>query len=137
MSRKTASRPRTAFSRPRRGVTLVEVLATMVLIGIVLPVVMQGVSLSMSAAARARHRTEAVQLATLKASEFLVLRDVNSFSGSGDFGEDWPEYRWESQAASSDYGLYRVDVRVIWMERGQERAVALSTLVYPHGTVTW
>ena len=40
----------------RRGVSLVEVLATLVLVGIVLPAAMAGVTLSLRAASLARHQ---------------------------------------------------------------------------------
>jgi prepilin-type N-terminal cleavage/methylation domain-containing protein len=115
----------------QRGLTLVEVLATLVLVAIVLPVTMKGVTLSMQSAARARHMTEAAQLAESKINEMLVLRDTMYLSGSGDFGQDWPEYRWTSTAAAANYGVYEVTVTVSWLERGSERSVSMSTLVYP------
>jgi general secretion pathway protein I len=117
-------------------VTLVEVLATLVLVGIVLPVAMHGITLSMQAASRARHTTEAGQLAEAKLNELLVLRDPTTLTGSGDFGEDWPEYRWTSAYLAADYNTYEVTVTVLWTERGQERSVALTTLIYPSSSTT-
>ena len=108
-------------------------LATLVLVGIVLPVAMYGLTLSLQAASRARHTTEAGQLAEAKLNELLVLRDSTVLTGSGDFGEDWPEYRWTSDFVAADYNLYEVTVTVLWTERGQDRSVALTTLIYPTG----
>jgi len=115
----------------RRGVTLVEVLATLVLVGIVLPITMQGFALSMQTASRARHSTEAAQLAEAKLNELLVGRDPTLCNGTGEFGPDWLEYRWESRGFASDFGTYEVSVTVFWTERAQERSVTLTTLMYP------
>ena len=123
-------------SRHRRGVTLVEVLATLVLIGIVLPVAMRGATLSMQTAARARHMTEAAHLADLKLAEIAVVNNISLYSGSGDFGEEWPEYRWISESQPADFGLYSLTVSVVWTEQGQERATSLSTLLYPAEATT-
>ena len=57
------------------GFTLVEVLATLVLMGIVIPVAMHGVSIAMSAASNARKTAEAATLAETKLNELLVLRE--------------------------------------------------------------
>jgi prepilin-type N-terminal cleavage/methylation domain-containing protein len=118
----------------RSGVTLVEVLAALVLVAIVLPVVMQGLTLSMRAASRARHQAEAARLAEAKLNELLVLRDTSILTGAGDFGEHWPGYAWRSESATRDHGLYEVTVTVAWTERGQERTASLSTLVFPGST---
>jgi general secretion pathway protein I len=115
----------------RRGFTLLEVLATLVLIGVVLPVAMRGISLSLQTAARARHVAEASQLAQQKIAEVLVVRDAAAFTGTGDFGPDWPEYRWETRGTVSGYGTYEVLVVVTWIEQGVERSVELVTLVHP------
>jgi len=51
---------------------------------------------------------------------------------SGDFGEELPEYTWAAQVNEweEDSRLVQVDVAVLWVRRGQERYVTLSTLVY-------
>lgn len=121
-------------SRRHRAFTLVEVLATLVLVGVVLPVAMRGVTISMQLAARSRHLSEAGELAASKLSEALVLRDPNSFNGTGDFGTQWPEYRWEMRGQLADQSLYEVSVVVSWVEQGEERSVQLTTLVYPSTT---
>lgn len=119
----------------RRGLSLIEVLATLVLVGIVLPAAMKGVTLSLRAASLARHQQEASQLAEMRLNEVLALEDSSVLAGSGSFAPDWPEYSWQAQTYTADFGLTEVEVRVTWLERGLERAVTLSTLVYDMPTL--
>jgi prepilin-type N-terminal cleavage/methylation domain-containing protein len=115
----------------RRGFTIVEVLATLVLLGIVLPVAMRGISLALRAASNARHMSEATGLAEQKLAE-LTSGDLSLAGGSGgDFGADHPGYSWTSQSTARDYGLTQIDVRVTWTAQAQERGLVVSTLYDP------
>lgn len=116
-----------------RGFTLVEVLATLLLLGIVLPVAMRGVSMSLAAASKARHMAEAASLADTKLNELIATQTWTTSGVSGDFGEQNPGYTWTCQAVSADYGLTEVSLRVSWVDRGQEAFVDVSTLVYQSG----
>ena len=58
----------------------------------------------------------------------MVLQ--GSVQQSGDFGGDFPGYRWEATTVSRELGMVEIDVQVKWDWRGSERNVALSTLVY-------
>jgi general secretion pathway protein I len=120
-------------SRLASGFTLVEVLAAMIILGIVLPVAMRGVSLSLAAASNAKHLTEASQLADQKLSEVTLTGDWQQSGLGGDFTPDHPDYHWTVQSEQRDYGLSEVRVRVTWMQRGQEREFIASTLVYDTG----
>jgi type II secretory pathway pseudopilin PulG len=116
----------------RRGITLVEVLATIVMMAIVLPAAMQGISLCTSSAAVARQRSEAAALAEAKIGELIATGDWQFGGLSGDFGEAWPDYRWEGTAGAwaSDPTMTELSVRVSWTSRQQEREVILTTLIY-------
>ena len=49
----------------------------------------------------------------------------------GDFGEDWPDYRWLAQFHEwEDSRLSQLDVCVMWTRRSQDHDVTLSTLIY-------
>jgi prepilin-type N-terminal cleavage/methylation domain-containing protein len=113
-----------------KGFTLIEVLATMVLMAIILPVTMQALSVSLGAASSARHTTEAAGLAQEKLNELISTGQLNAIS-NGDFGTDHPGYRWEIGTTTRDYNLTEVSLRVLWTERGQEKSLAVSTLVQP------
>ena len=127
-AQKSPPRPRSAR---RRGLTLIEVLATIVLMGIVLPVAMHGISLCLASASVARQKSEAAALAEAKLNELVATGDWQYGMTSGDFGEAWPEFHWTGgTSAWSDPTVQQLSVRVFWVGRGQERDVTLTTLVY-------
>ena len=117
-------------SSKRRGFTLVEVLAAMVLMGIVLPVAMRGVSLAVAAAGHARHLSEASSLAETKLNELLVVDAPSAAGTSGDFAPDHPEYQWKCDSQQRDYNMTEFVLTVSWQEQGQPRTFALSTMIY-------
>ena len=123
-----------AASVRRSGFTLIEVLAALIILGIVLPVAMRGVSLSLAAASNAKHMNEAAQLADQKLNEITITGQWQQNGLSGDFNPDHPDYKWSVQSEQRDYGLNEVRVRVTWMQRGQEREFIASTFVYDTGT---
>ncbi|CAN5557208.1 hypothetical protein BH10PLA1_BH10PLA1_19490 [soil metagenome] len=140
--RRCASRPSPQPSPLRgegaRAFTLVEVLAALLLIAIVLPVVMQGLSLATNAAGSAKRRTEAAGLAESKLNELVATGSWQTGNLSGDFAPDWPEYRWEANlktydSDSSGQSVQELDLRVIWTQRSRDESVALSTLTYAKG----
>jgi prepilin-type N-terminal cleavage/methylation domain-containing protein len=113
----------------RRAFTLIEVLATMVMLGIVLPVAMRGVSIALATASSARHRAEAAELGSAKLDELVATGEWSATAPSGDFGTDFPGYTWTVEMASRDYGVTEIQLTVTWQERGQPRTLNLATLV--------
>lgn len=121
----------------RFGFTLVEVLATISVISIVIPVIMQGVSISTGLAGLTRQRAEAVTLGQSKLDELVISGDWEGADLSGDFSPDYPNYQW--QAAVSDWDeldMKEIDLVVTWISRGSPREIQLSTLVYIPETTT-
>lgn len=121
-----------------RGFTLVEVLATLMLMAIVLPAVMKGIQLSQAAASSARRRTEAAGLAEGKLSEIVATAQWQGGNLSGDFGPGWPDYHWQAvvQAWPDDTtsaNLQQIDLKVTWVARGHDDSLTLSTLTYVRG----
>ena len=73
MNAATAHIPTARMRRSgRAGFTLVEVLATLVLLGIVVPVAMRGVSVALAAAQTAKRTAEATSLAQSKLNEMIA-----------------------------------------------------------------
>lgn len=119
-----------------RGFTLMEVLATLALVAIVMPPVMQGLSLSMDVAGKARHQAQAASLAHAKMSELVAAAQWDRPILAGNFDPDWPEYRWEATLDDFDNGLLleELEVKVFWKQPNGERSVVVTTLVYTGGT---
>jgi prepilin-type N-terminal cleavage/methylation domain-containing protein len=121
----------------RRGFTLVEVLATLLLIAIVLPAVMRGIVLASAAADAAKHRTVAQSLAQSKLADIISSGDWQSSSTlSGDFSPDAPDYKWGATIAdwaqdTQGVGLEEIDITVSWNERGASKSLTISSLAYP------
>src|ERR1700733_2966996 len=92
----TGKMSRRVRARCHSGFTLIEVLATLLLMAIVLPAIMHGFTLSTSAATTARHRTEAAALAESKLNELVGTNQWQNASQQGDFQPDWPDYTWSA-----------------------------------------
>ncbi|MGD1278170.1 MAG: prepilin-type N-terminal cleavage/methylation domain-containing protein [Tepidisphaeraceae bacterium] len=127
--------------RRRRGFTLIEVLATLMLLAIVFPVMMQGITVAGSVADAARRRTEATGLAQSKLAEIVANGQWQQGNLSGDFGSDWPAYRWEATVQpwtldNTSQSLQQIDLRVVWTARGRENSVTVTTLAYVRGQST-
>jgi prepilin-type N-terminal cleavage/methylation domain-containing protein len=115
----------------RCGFTIVELLATLMLVGIVLPAVVHGVLLCLDTAAFATQQAEAAALAQSKMAELIATGQYYESEMEGDFGEDRPEYRWSALVGEwEDSRLSELAVFVAWTRRGREHVVVLSTLIY-------
>ena len=114
-----------------RGFTLVEVMAAIVLVAIVLPTAMQGTMLCLDLAHNARMQAQAASLAQAKLSELAATNMIQDAMQAGDFGEQWPQYKWLATVeAWDDPRLVELDVSVVWTARGRNYDVTISTLVY-------
>lgn len=115
--------------------TLVEVLAALLLVAIVLPVVMQGISLATGAASSAKRRTQAASLAQSKLGELVATENWRTGVLSGRFdafdGDDAAQYGWRGDlTAWTEPYVKQLQVHVTWDAPGGEEWVTLSTLVY-------
>ena len=117
--------------RARDGFTLIEVLATIALMGIILYPVMQAITLATAAAGEAKHKVEAATLAQTKLAELITeYQTLNQTgSGSGDF-PDYPGYSWASQIEQRDTNLSQISVRVSWTARNRQEFIDVASMVY-------
>ena len=119
----------------RRAFTLVEVLATLVLVAIILPVAMSGISLALETAGVSRRQTEATALAQTKMEEIVAMGQLQNAELTGDFAPDRPGYRWVAQVSPwQGTQVRQLDVQVSWNQRGRDRSVTLTTLAYMGGS---
>ena len=119
-----------------KAFTLVEVLATVLLISIVIPVAMRGISLSTRLAGHSKRQIQAVYLAKSKLAELIASENWKNASKSGNFGTDWLDYEWQLETKEWQIdSVVQLDLRVSWdkVTRLEKRSVALSTLVYDGG----
>jgi general secretion pathway protein I len=127
---------RASFKAPKcaGGFTLIEVLATLLLLAIVLPAVMRGITLATEAGSTARWRTNAAELARSKLAELVATHQWQQGTLSGDFSPDWPAYQWQASVQSwpgdTSAGLQQIDLTVTWTERNHPEALTLTTLAY-------
>ncbi len=121
-------------SRTARGFTLIEVLMTMLVLAVVLPILMEGISLSLHAASSSRHKTEAANLAQDELNQLTSTGMWNS-QQTGDFGTDHPGYTWTCQTADQDYGVTEVRLTVAWAEQGQPRQLTVATMTQTNPTL--
>ena len=83
-----------AERRKTGGFTLAEILAAMLLMAIVIPVALQGMMIANRAGVVAERRQMAARLADNLLTELVLTEDWRDADDEGDFGEDWPGYRW-------------------------------------------
>ena len=105
-----------------KGFSLLEVMIAVALIAIALTTLLGSQSQSVSFANSAKFETMAALLAQSKMSE-ITLQSADDLTGdSGDFGDDYRGYAWESRVTDisiegvegiSDY-LKQVDLIVTW-----------------------
>ena len=106
-----------------------EALAAVVLVAIVLPVAMRGISLATSMAETARRKAEAVTLAHSKMCELIATGQAQTATLNGDFGPDWPGFHWTAELQNWDSStLKELDLHVLWTRMGREQQVTVSTL---------
>lgn len=130
----TPTLPRSTRGGSKRGFTLIEVLTTMVVMAIVLPIAMRGISLTLQAAEMAKRSAIAATLADGKLNELSSSTGLtNAGTNSGDFSPDYPEYQWQATTTSISLGLEQIDVQVTWHGRDGERKLTVSTVIYPQG----
>jgi general secretion pathway protein I len=99
--------------RRRDGFTLLEVMIAMAILAIALTAVFSSQAQSISMAASARFETSAALLAQSKMAEYEAMPPGEMRTDSGDFGEDFPDYRWQAEVSDGERReLRQVEVTV-------------------------
>jgi general secretion pathway protein I len=125
------------------GFTLIESLAALVLLGIVIPVAMRAISVSLHVAAASADRTRAVMLAEARLDDLIITGDWQTTGRDGDFEDmidqsmfdevltkELSRYTWKAEVDDWDNGdAQLLHVSVYWDRRDVEHSVTLTTLV--------
>jgi type II secretory pathway pseudopilin PulG len=118
------------MNRPQQAFTFVEVLAAMVFLGIAMPAIVTALMVANRAAVAAERSAVAVQLAENKLGELMLDQAWSSAGSSGDFGSEYPGYRYT--LATSDWNsgaMTELLIEVYYQVQGSEHSARLSTLV--------
>lgn len=120
----------------RRGFTLIEVLASLMLMVVVLPVVMGGLSTATRAGSLAKSRDQAIALAEARLTEIVAERSwTRAAQGrrtafDADFGPDAERFTWTLEMRNwHDASLRELTLTVRWHQHGREHAQRLTTVV--------
>jgi len=126
----------TDSSRDRQAFTFVEVFAALVFLAILIPVIVDGLTIANKASVVSERSSIAGELAENKMNEILLSSTGTSGTvaqTSGDFGTDWPGYRWQTSQQPWDQDsvntMIELDVDVYYPVQGAERSVRLTTLM--------
>ncbi len=113
------------------GFTFVEMLAAMAFLGILMPVIISALLVSNRAALVGERATIAMQLGENRLSEMMLAGAWSTEGARGDFGEQWPGYRWElTKSAWESSTMTELTLDVFYPVQGNERDLRLSTLVH-------
>lgn len=109
----------------------------MIFLAILIPAILEGITLSTRASLLAERGAVAAELAQNKLGE-LTLNDAwMSGETGGNFGPDWPGIRWESEHATWEMdAMEQLTVRAYFKVQGREKCVTLSTLVSSGTSIT-
>ncbi len=98
----------------KNGFTLLEVMLAMAMLAIALVAVFQSQSQSVSMTGISRFHTTAPLLAQSKMAETEALDTEAISAGSGDFGDDYPDYEWRIDISDTGFEfLKRIEVTVM------------------------
>ncbi|MCX6966204.1 MAG: hypothetical protein NTZ46_00215 [Verrucomicrobia bacterium] len=121
------------MKKPSGAFTFVEILAALIFLAILIPAILEGLTLSSRAAVTAERSALAAELAQNKLGELMLNDEWASGENKGEFGEALPGMRWEVTQSSWDMdSMTLLKLEVFFQVQGQEKSVSLSTLVDPN-----
>ncbi len=119
----------------RAGLTLVEVMLALVILGTGLVALVTAAGRCISVARQAKnYETARELLALVEVEKPMQLEEKpEDIAGSGGFGSDYPGFRWVREIEQEGFeedGLWRVTTQIHWTEDKTARREQVVTLVY-------
>ncbi|HRE82167.1 MAG TPA: prepilin-type N-terminal cleavage/methylation domain-containing protein [Opitutaceae bacterium] len=118
------------LKRDCRGFTLAEVLASLTLMAVVVPVAMEGVSIASRAGTLGNRKAVATRIAQRVLNEAVVTRQIGSTSGQTIETDGIYQWRLQSEPWTVD-ALELVTVHVAFNLQGSSYDLSVSTLYDP------
>jgi prepilin-type N-terminal cleavage/methylation domain-containing protein len=133
--RRSAAGGRVSCGLGKRGFTLAEVLAALLLMAILIPVTMHGVTVASRAGMLGQRKTAAIRIAERVLEEQIVSGQMDTATPNGTVVEGNISYPWTLRSdpwvEDSNITMNIVTVRVEFSVQGNTYDVAASTLYDP------
>lgn len=117
------------------GLTLVEVLASLLMMAIVIPVAMEGMSIASRAGVLGQRKATAMRVAERVVNELLVENQLVQNSSSGTAFDGDTSYPWTMRTENwPEDAMQQLTVTVTFVVQGNPYEVSLTTLLPASGT---
>ena len=114
----------------RRGFTLIEVLASLLMMAIVIPVAMEGMSIASRAGILGQRKATAMRVAERVLNELMVEGQTLQGSDSGTAVDGDTSYPWTMRIENwSEDAMSQITVAVTFTVQGSPYEVAVTTLL--------
>lgn len=118
------------------GFTLIEVMVAILIMGIALVALTEGVTSALTSSKASEQQSAAAMLAAGQIETLRATGDYPNGETEGDFGDEFPQYRWTQTIADAGVtGLHEVDLVVQESQNGKA-LYDLKTLLFelPQGS---
>lgn len=116
----------------RRAFTLVEVLAALLLMAIIIPVAMEGMSVASRAGVLGQRKAAAMRIAERVLNELIVEDNTQQATSSGSTAEGDISYPWTMRSETwSEDSMTQLTVTVSFSVQGSTFDVSATTLLAP------
>lgn len=130
-------RVRDPFPPRRHGLTLVEVLASLALLALVVPVAMEALAVASRAGELGQRKAAAMRVGERVLEELLLGGDLPSGSSGGVAQEGAFEYPWSMRVENwPEDALQQMTVAVTFTVRGGTHEIQVATLLPAAGSTT-
>jgi prepilin-type N-terminal cleavage/methylation domain-containing protein len=121
----------------RRGFTLVEVLASLLLMAIIIPVAMEGMSIASRVGMLGQRKSAAMRVAERLLNELMVEGQTQQNSASGTTADGDTAYPWTMRVENwPEDAMQEMTVTVTFTVQGNNYEVSVTTLLPASGTTT-
>ncbi|MCB1069203.1 MAG: prepilin-type N-terminal cleavage/methylation domain-containing protein [Kiritimatiellae bacterium] len=121
----------------RAGLTLVEVILALVILGTALTALIAAASRALSVVRQAKNLDTSRELfGVLEVMEPIqppFIEDIEEAAGSGSFERPYENYRWERTVevvGDEEDGLWLLTMTISWKENERQRSESVQTYVY-------